>query len=84
MNDFREYQSAFLDHQDDLMHYGVRGMKWKHQRRKPGAKAMSGGNSIDEMTDWKEKYARLRRNAMKKKIRNRLENRKKNGTVYHS
>ena len=28
MNDFREYQAAFQDHQNDLMHYGVKGMKW--------------------------------------------------------
>ena len=28
MADFREYRSAFLDRQDDLRHYGVKGMKW--------------------------------------------------------
>lgn len=30
--DFREYSAAFHDHQNDLMHYGVPGMKW-HKRK---------------------------------------------------
>ena len=30
MADFREYSAAFQDHQNDLAHYGVKGMKWKH------------------------------------------------------
>ena len=33
MNDFREYSAAFHDHQNDLAHYGVKGMKWKHHKR---------------------------------------------------
>lgn len=31
--DFREYSAAFHDHQNDLMHYGIPGMKWRHHRR---------------------------------------------------
>lgn len=37
MSDFREYKAAFLE-QNDLKHYGVKGMKWEHKKRKPGAK----------------------------------------------
>ena len=40
MNDFKEYSAAFQDHQNDLMHYGVKGMKW--HKRKPGLKTMPG------------------------------------------
>lgn len=74
MNDFREYQSAFLDHQDDLMHYGVKGMKWDHKKRQPGAKPMI---TSQEYSEWMEKYARLRRNAMKKKAKQAAEERRK-------
>ena len=35
MNDFREYAAAFADHQDDLCHYGTKGMKWRHHKRVP-------------------------------------------------
>lgn len=78
MNDFREYQSAFLDHQDDLMHYGVKGMKWEHRKRSPGEKKVRMDN-IDALTmaEWREKYARLRRNAMKKKAKQAAEERRK-------
>lgn len=34
MNDFKEYSAAFHDHQNSLMHYGVKGMKWKHHLRR--------------------------------------------------
>lgn len=27
MTDFREYSAAFMDHQNDLAHYGVKGMR---------------------------------------------------------
>ena len=37
--DFREYSAAFHDHQNDLMHYGVKGMKW--HKRKTGLKTVS-------------------------------------------
>lgn len=32
MNDFREYSAAFHAQNDDVMHYGVKGMKWKHHK----------------------------------------------------
>ena len=35
MNDFRSYSAAFMDHQNDLMHYGTKGMKWHHHKRQP-------------------------------------------------
>jgi hypothetical protein len=35
MSDFREYSAAFMDHQNDLVHSGVKGMKWHHHKRKP-------------------------------------------------
>lgn len=38
--DFREYSAAFHDHQNDLMHYGVKGMKW--HKRKAGLKTLPG------------------------------------------
>ena len=28
MYDFKEYQAAFQDHQNDLAHFGILGMKW--------------------------------------------------------
>ena len=40
MADFREYSAAFMDHQNDLAHYGVKGMKWKHHVRNAGKKAV--------------------------------------------
>lgn len=33
MNDFREYSAAFHAQNDDILHYGVPGMKWRHHRR---------------------------------------------------
>lgn len=36
MNDFREYHAAFQENLEDLMHYGVKGMRW--HKRKPGKK----------------------------------------------
>lgn len=38
--DFREYSAAFHDHQNELMHYGVKGMKW--HKRKAGLKTLPG------------------------------------------
>lgn len=34
MNDFKEYSAAFQDHQNSLMHYGVKGMKWDPSKKK--------------------------------------------------
>lgn len=39
MADFREYSAAFQDHQNDLAHYGVKGMKWKHHVRNAALRA---------------------------------------------
>ena len=83
MADFKEYRSAFLDRQDDLRHYGVKGMKWRHNKRSPGEKPLidtlgSGYVNLDEKRDGE----RIKK--MKEKIRRRLEHRKKYGTVYHS
>ena len=36
MADFREYSAAFHAQNDDLMHYGVKDMRWHHHKRKPG------------------------------------------------
>lgn len=36
MNDFREYSAAFNDHQNDLAHYGIKGMKWRHHKLRVG------------------------------------------------
>lgn len=36
MADFREYSAAFHAQNDDLMHYGVKNMRWHHHKRKPG------------------------------------------------
>lgn len=36
-NDFHEYSAAFQDHQNDLAHYGVRGMKWKKRKIRDAA-----------------------------------------------
>lgn len=36
MNDFREYSAAFNDHQNDLAHYGIKGMKWRHHKNRLG------------------------------------------------
>lgn len=36
MADFREYSAAFHAQNDDLMHYGVKGMKWKHHKVRMG------------------------------------------------
>lgn len=35
MADFREYSAAFHEKNDDLMHYGVKNMRWHHHKRKP-------------------------------------------------
>lgn len=35
MADFREYSAAFHAQNDDLMHYGVKNMRWHHHKRKP-------------------------------------------------
>lgn len=31
-NDFHEYSAAFQDHQNDLAHFGIKGMKWKKRK----------------------------------------------------
>lgn len=42
--DFREYSAAFHDHQNDLMHYGVKGMTWDpSKRRRRGQTDPTGG-----------------------------------------
>lgn len=33
MNDFREYSAAFSHHNSDLMHYGVKNMRWRKRTR---------------------------------------------------
>lgn len=42
MNDFKEYSAAFHD-QNDLMHYGVKGMRWN-----PNKKKRSSESTLDE------------------------------------
>lgn len=34
MADFRTYSAAFHARNDDLMHHGVKGMKWRHHLRR--------------------------------------------------
>lgn len=82
MADFREYRSAFLDRQEDLRHYGVKGMKWHkgiHKKRIPGAKSLPNENADQaEIAQWKKDfYAKVRRAALKKKAKERTENKKK-------
>lgn len=79
MNDFREYKSAFLDRQEDLRHYGVNGMKWRHKKRIPGAKSLpEEGSDQSQIEEWKKKfYAKVRRAAFKKKAKERTENNKR-------
>jgi len=36
MSDFKEYSAAFHAQNDDIMHYGVKGMKWKHHKLQAG------------------------------------------------
>lgn len=36
-NDFHEYSAAFQDHQNDLAHYGIKGMKWKKRKIRDAA-----------------------------------------------
>ena len=76
MSDFREYKAAFLE-QNDLKHYGVKGMKWEHKKRKPGAKQVVIDDS--NLSEWLSKYERLRRNA-KKKIAKKAARRRKTGS----
>ena len=37
MSDFREYSAAFHYQNNDLMHYGTKGMRWHHHKRRPGS-----------------------------------------------
>lgn len=34
MNDFRTYSAAFHAQNDDILHYGVKNMRWHHHKRK--------------------------------------------------
>ena len=34
MNDFREYSAAFHAQNDDVLHYGTKGMHWDHSKKK--------------------------------------------------
>jgi len=55
MSDFREYRAAFMDHQNDLMHYGVKNMKWGHHKRKPITMESMAGRNFD----WAKFYLNL-------------------------
>lgn len=54
MNDFKEYSAAFQDHQNSLMHYGVKGMKWRHHKRSL-KEWWNGGDSRKKADEAKEK-----------------------------
>lgn len=52
-NDFHEYSAAFQDHQNDLAHFGIKGMKWKHRKRQPETlvdRQRNGATKIDQRT----------------------------------
>lgn len=44
MGDFKEYKAAFLE-QNDLKHYGVKGMRWNHHKYNPDQYATKPGTT---------------------------------------
>ena len=63
--DFKEYSAAFHDHQNELMHYGVKGMKW--HKRKPGAKIISevAYNANKDEINWIRREAKYKKDLSK-------------------
>lgn len=53
MSDFKEYKAAFLE-QNDLKHYGVKGMKWDHTKRKPGLKIVKPDTKVFDRSATRE------------------------------
>lgn len=45
MSDFREYSAAFHYTNDDILHYGVKGMRWNHHKNVPRSMAKNSLNS---------------------------------------
>ena len=52
MTDFKEYKAAFLE-QNDLKHYGVKGMKWGVKTK--GTNSSNGGFNFSGRDDEKKK-----------------------------
>ena len=55
MNDFKEYSAAFHDRQNELMHYGVPGMKWDPSKRKKN------GQKTEEQKKREDRLAKERK-----------------------
>lgn len=64
MNDFKEYSAAFHE-KNDLMHYGVKGMKWNPNKKKRAAETTIDDNKkIDnkKSEEDKDKESEQRKN----------------------
>lgn len=55
MSDFKEYSAAFRAQNDDILHFGVKGMKWHHHKR-PSLDPESAKRFHDEYEKTKENY----------------------------
>lgn len=87
--DFKEYSAAFHAQNDDIMHYGVKGMKWDPSKRRRRGQTLPGpqaprdvSNAYADKEDKKfmridSKYTRelskLSSDQLDKRIRNRAE-----------
>lgn len=76
-NDFHEYSAAFQDHQNDLAHFGIKGMKWKHRKRQPISLAdrrKEGANKIAQRSsNLYDTSARMQDNIRSGKLKNNFE-----------
>lgn len=70
--DFREYSAAFHDHQNELMHYGVKGMTWDPSKKKKRLISEVADKELIDAVRKDEKYKRKLSNFSSEQLRKKI------------